>query len=102
MSEPKRYQLTRRGNDMHRALDNMFAMEDIPLSKAQIELREVLEFFMELRTELAFKLNFGARPYLTISNLVYRGFIEAAYDEEDYVGPRDSIRRNLDDNYREK
>ena len=77
MSEPKRYQLTRRGNEMHGALDNLYAMEDVSLSESQEELREVLEFFMELRTELAFKLNFGARPYLTVSNLVHRGFIEA-------------------------
>ena len=77
MSETQRYQLTRRGNEMHGALDNLYAMEDIPLTKSQEELREVLEFFMDLRTEVAFKLNFNARPYLTINNLVHRGFIEA-------------------------
>ena len=77
MNNLKKYELTRRGEEMHSALDNVFAMEDVPLSKSQEELREVLEFFMEPRTELAFKLNFGARPYLKIDRLVYRGFIEA-------------------------
>ena len=83
MNGPKRYQLTRRGNDMHGALDNLSAMEDLSLSKSQEELREVLEFFMDLRTELAFKLNFSARPYLTINNLVRRGLIEETTTDED-------------------
>jgi len=83
MSEPKRYELTKRGQDAHEALDNLFALEDVPLTKKQEELREVLEFFMESRTELAFKLNFGARPYLKIHDIVYRGFIEAISGGED-------------------